>query len=237
MIKHFPYQQLGKADHGWLKANHHFSFANYYNPKRMGFGALRVINDDWIAPGTGFPTHPHKNMEIITFVRSGAINHEDSEGNKGITNEGEVQVMSAGKGIAHSEYNLTNQPLTLYQIWIESNVHDIEPRWDSKPLFLEANNKGLSLLVSGYKEDKNDTLFINQEARIFGGKIIKGTVFEHNITHQAYVLASKGCFEIIEGTNTSVLNKGDGAEITKTSNITFKVIEDSEILLIDIAAQ
>jgi len=133
-IKHYPYKSLGHADHGWLKSKHHFSFANYYNPARMGFGKIRVINDDWVEPGTGFPSHPHRNMEIISFIRSGEITHKDSTGNKGITKTGEVQVMSAGTGIVHSEYNRTKDPLTFYQIWIETNKQNVEPRWESKKI-------------------------------------------------------------------------------------------------------
>jgi len=233
MIKHVPFQQLGKANHGWLKANHHFSFAHYYNPRRMQFGALRVVNDDWVEPGNGFPPHPHNNMEIITFVRSGSITHEDNAGNKGVTQNGEVQVMSAGTGIVHSEYNLSKDPLTLYQIWIEPNKRNVLPRWDSRTFPSVFNDDGLSLLVSGYPEDKERALFIHQEARIFGGKASKGSSFEHDITHQAYVLASSGCFEITTGEASITLNKGDGAEITDLSSVRINVIEESEILVID----
>ncbi|REL30086.1 pirin family protein [Thalassotalea euphylliae] len=233
MIKHIPYQQLGKADHGWLKANHHFSFAHYYNPKRMGFGTLRVINDDWVAAGTGFPPHPHKNMEIISFIRSGAITHQDSVGNKGITPAGEVQVMSAGTGIVHSEYNLSKEPLTLYQIWIEPNQHNVKPRWDSKRLSQKANSDSLPLLVSGFKEDKDKALFIHQEARIFGGKLAKGTQFEHEITHQAYILASSGSVDIIDGNNLITLAKGDGAEVTRQQQIVIEAHSDAELIIID----
>ncbi|REL35015.1 pirin family protein [Thalassotalea euphylliae] len=233
MIKHIPYQQLGKADHGWLKANHHFSFAHYYNPKRMGFGTLRVINDDWVAAGTGFPPHPHKNMEIISFIRSGAITHQDSVGNKGITPAGEVQVMSAGTGIVHSEYNLSKEPLTLYQIWIEPNQHNVKPRWDSKRLSQKVNSDNLPLLVSGFKEDKDKALFIHQEARIFGGKLAKGTELEHEITHQAYILASSGSVDIIDGINRITLAKGDGAEVTRQQQIVIEAHSDAELIIID----
>jgi redox-sensitive bicupin YhaK (pirin superfamily) len=120
MIERRPFAALGGADHGWLKAKHHFSFARYHDPKRMGHGALRVWNDDEIAPNTGFPPHPHADMEIITYVRTGAITHEDSLGNQGRTEAGDVQVMSAGSGIRHDEYNRESVPTTLFQIWIES---------------------------------------------------------------------------------------------------------------------
>lgn len=233
MITHIPYQQLGKADHGWLKANHHFSFAHYYNPKRMDFGTLRVINDDWIAPKAGFPSHSHSNMEIITFVRSGAVTHKDSAGNQGTTYSGEVQVMSAGSGIIHSEYNLSDEPLTLYQIWIDADRSNVAPRWASQK-FPNEFSSSLPLLVSGYEADQGDALFINQQARIFGGKIAKGSTIEQAITHQAYILASNGSFDIIDNDHNITLNKGDGAEITKVSNVRFKALEDSEIIIIDV---
>ncbi|MCL1059253.1 pirin family protein [Shewanella gelidimarina] len=232
MIKLYKHAELGKANHGWLKANYHFSFAHYYNSRRMGFGALRVINDDWVESGRGIPPHPHKNMEIITFVRTGSVTHEDSAGNNGTTKSGEVQVMSAGSGITHSEYNRSNGPLTLYQIWIEPNEHNVKPRWDTKSFPSKVNNNGLSLLVSGYPEDKNEALFIHQEARIYGGKVTKGSRFEHPITHQAYVLASSGRFEIITD-KAVILNKGDGAEVTKTASMEIIALEDCEILVID----
>lgn len=233
MITHYPFKQLGKADHGWLKPNFHFSFAHYYNPKRMGFGKLRVINDDLIAANSGFPAHPHRDMEIITFVRSGAVHHEDNAGNKGVTKAGEVQVMSAGKGIVHSEYNLTNEPLTLYQIWIEPNKLGVKPRWDSKLFPTQFSTTELPLLVSGYKEDKG-ALFIHQEARIFGGQVKKGNTITHHITHQAYVLASKGSFELSNSGHLVVMEKGDGAEVTKTKEVTLTATSDCEIVIIDV---
>lgn len=232
MISHYPYKQLGKANHGWLKSRHHFSFANYYNPRRMGFGKLRVVNDDWVQPGTGFGAHPHRNMEIISYIRSGAITHKDSAGNKGVISSGEVQVMSAGSGIVHSEYNLTQTPLTFYQIWIETNRHNVEPRWESKMFPAKAVSTELPLLVSGYAQDKG-ALFIHQEARIFGGKVSKGATFEHEVTHQAYVLASEGCFELKDASATKVLNKGDAAEVSKTKSIVITALDDSDIVLID----
>jgi redox-sensitive bicupin YhaK (pirin superfamily) len=236
MIKHYPYKSLGHADHGWLKSKHHFSFANYYNPGRMGFGKLRVINDDWVEPGTGFPSHPHRNMEIISFIRSGEITHKDSTGNKGITKTGEVQVMSAGTGIVHSEYNRTKDPLTFYQIWIETNKQNVEPRWESKKIPTEQASR-LTLLASGYVEDQDKVLFINQQARIFGGKLAKGTIVEHNITHQAYVLASNGLFKMEDNTGSktghATMSEGDGAEVTQSKSIILTATTDCEIIIID----
>ena len=232
MIKHYPHKQLGHANHGWLKSKFHFSFANYYNPARMGFGKLRVINDDWIAPETGFPLHPHKNMEIITFLRTGAITHQDNVGNKGVTKAGEVQVMSAGSGIVHSEYNRAQEPLTLFQIWIETNKLNVKPRWETKKFPTQQKLK-LTLLASGYKEDENDALFINQYARIYGGKLAKGAIIDHDIINQAYILASDGMFKIEDNTNNLTMNKGDGAEITQENSIRLRALTDCEIIIID----
>ncbi|AWB64934.1 hypothetical protein C2869_00085 [Saccharobesus litoralis] len=234
MITHYPYATLGAADHGWLKTKHHFSFAHYYNPSRMGFGKLRVINDDWVAPGTGFPTHPHRNMEIISFIRSGAITHEDSEGNKGVTPAGEVQVMSAGTGIAHSEFNLSSEPLTLYQIWIEPNKRNVIPRWESR-VFDQSSSKSLPLLVSGFAEDKDQALFINQQARIYGGKLSQGTKLTQTIDSQVYVLTSSGRLSVSHDNQQIVMEKGDGAEVTQTSQLSLEALTDTEVILIDVA--
>jgi len=240
MLKHYPYKSLGNANHGWLKSKHHFSFAHYYNPTRMGFGKLRVVNDDWVESGTGFPSHPHRNMEIISFIRSGAITHKDSTGNTGLTKTGEVQVMSAGTGIVHSEYNRTKDPLTFYQIWIETNKQDVAPRWESKKFRTEQSSE-LTLLASGYDEDKSKALFINQEARIYGGKVAKGSIIEHDIKHQAYILASTGMFKVEDGlgtisgknSNQVTMNKGDGLEVTQSNSITLRASTDCEIIIID----
>jgi len=233
MIKHYPYQQLGKANHGWLRSSHHFSFAHYYNPLRMGFGTLRVINDDWVAPNTGFPTHPHQNMEIISFIRSGEITHKDSEGNQGVTTSGEVQVMSAGTGIRHSEYNLSKEALTFYQIWIEPNKMNVSPRWDSKLFPVTENDSELPLLVSGYPEDNEKALFIHQKARIYGGKVSAQTELSVPIEHQAYVLASNGNIKLVDGDTIVEMNKGDGAEVTQMSNILIRAELDAEVIVID----
>jgi len=240
MLKHYPYKSLGNANHGWLKSKHHFSFANYYNPTRMGFGKLRVVNDDWVESGTGFPSHPHRNMEIISFIRTGDISHKDSTGNSGVTKAGEVQVMSAGTGIVHSEYNRSKEPLTFYQIWIETNQQNVEPRWESKQ-FRTQQVEELMLLVSGYDEDKGKALFINQEARIYGGKLAKGTIIEHDIKHQAYILASTGMFKVEDGLakksggndNCVTMNKGDGLEVTQSKSITLRASTDCEIIIIE----
>ncbi len=237
MIEHFPLNSLGKADYGWLKSSHHFSFANYYNPDRMGFGALLVVNDDWVAAGKGFDAHPHRNMEIISYIRSGALIHEDNTGNKGVIKSGEVQVMSAGTGIVHSEYNQSETPMTFYQIWIHSDQKNVEPRWESKMFPTDMVSSELPLLVSGYEQDKDKALFIYQQARIFGGRLKKGTVIKHNVSHQAYALAAHGEFEISHNKQQVTMQKGDGAQVTEVESFTLTALSDCEVVVIDAPEQ
>lgn len=228
MIKTVKYNALGHANHGWLDARHHFSFADYYNPERMGFGLMRVINDDRIAAGAGFDMHPHNNMEIITYVREGAITHRDSNGNEGRTVAGDVQVMSAGTGVHHSEYNLESEDTRIYQIWIKPRVRDVQPSWDAHA-FPKEQSDGLQLLVSG---DGQAPLFIHQDAFIYAGALKAGSTLTQQIKHQAYLLVSKGSI-VLDG---QTLSEGDGAEITQQNSLTLKVKEDTELLLIDVPA-
>ena len=231
MITVYPYEQLGHADHGWLDARHHFSFASYHNPKRMGFGTLLVINDDIIAGGKGFAPHPHNNMEIITYVRQGAITHKDSMGNEGRTGAGDVQVMSAGTGVVHSEYNLENENTRLYQIWILPNEKSVAPRWKAKAFpkdFIEA--KSLPALVSGQAQHAGkDALYIHADAAIYGGRLKAGTSITQSIKHQAYILASSGTMTV----NGASLKQGDGAEVVGEKDISITASNDAEILIID----
>lgn len=231
MIKHYPYQKLGHHDYSWLNARYHFSFSEYYNPDRMGFGALRVINDDIIKAGAGFDTHPHKDMEIITYVRKGAISHRDSKGNSGRTEAGDVQVMSAGSGIYHSEFNLESEDTNLFQIWIYPKENSIEPRWDSRRFPKNKVSDSLTLLVSGFDEDQaDDVLYIHQDARIFGGTLEAGQTINHRLSDQAYLLVSEGKINL-EGME---LNKGDGAEITELESIRIKALADAEVVIIEV---
>ena len=236
MIKPIRYDDLGVGEHGWLQSRFHFSFADYYNPKRMGFGKLRVVNDDTVQSGYGFDPHPHKNMEIISYIRSGAITHRDSVGNQGVTKAGEIQVMSAGTGIVHSEYNLSREPLTLYQIWIQTDQLNVAPRWKTQQFPVKTVSQDLPLLVSGFDQDKNSALFIHQKARIFGGRLKQGCEIKHLIGGQAYLLASQGEYEIstLAGDQKVKLNQGDGAEVTDIKEIKIKALSDCELLLIDI---
>jgi redox-sensitive bicupin YhaK (pirin superfamily) len=231
MITLIPYETLGHANHGWLDARHHFSFANYYNPKRTGFGTLLVINDDCIAAGKGFGTHPHSNMEIITYVRVGAITHKDSIGNIGRTEAGDVQVMSAGTGVAHSEYNLEEIDTRLYQIWIEPNVQNVPPRWEAAAFPKTPVTASLAVLVSGQKQHQGTgALYIHQDAAIYGGNLQKGTTLTQPLTHQGYVLASSGSFTV----NGIALQQGDGAEVTGEETLYITALTDAELLVIDV---
>ena len=173
MIERRKFADLGGADHGWLKAKHHFSFASYYDPERMGWGNLRVWNDDEIAAEFGFPPHPHADMEIITYVREGAITHQDSMGNKGRTEAGDVQVMSAGSGVRHAEYNREDETTRIFQIWIEPNERGGKPAWGAKP-FPKADRSGRFVtLASGFASD-TEALPIRADARVMGATVKAG---------------------------------------------------------------
>lgn len=224
------YEQLGHANHGWLNAHFHFSFADYHNPNRMGLGPLRVINDDIIQAGGGFAPHPHRDMEIITYVREGAITHEDSLGNKGKTAAGDIQVMSAGSGITHSEWNAENVATRLYQIWIHSRNKGTTPRWEAKQF--PKTEGALHLLASGHNADaEKAALWIDSDAAIWGGVLRAGQVWEHSLTGMAYLLVSTG--EItVEG---AILRAGDGVAITNVAQFSVAANSPSELVLIDLA--
>ncbi len=230
MIQIIKYKDLGGADHGWLKAKHHFSFASYFNPKRMGFGTIRVINDDIIQAKKGFDPHKHNDMEIITYVKTGAITHTDDQGNEGRTETGDIQVMSAGTGVSHSEFNLEDKETNIYQIWIIPNKIGVKPRWEAKKFQKKPVKDKLHPLVSGFGKNYIDgTLGIYQDAYIYGGKINKATEINHNIIHQAYLLCSYGKITL----DNQILEKGDAAEILNVKSINIQAKENSEILLLD----
>jgi len=227
MINHHRFENLGGANHGWLNAKHHFSFANYYDPQKLCHGELMVINDDRIAPNTGFDTHPHQNMEIITYVRKGAITHKDNKGNQGRTTAGNVQVMSAGTGIYHSEFNLENEETNIYQIWIKPKTIGIKPEWNMAEFPKEPVEDSLQLLVSG---DKTAPLNINQDARIYAGRLNKGIKVKHNVIGKAYVLISEGNIDV----NGNKTEKGDGLSISDETSLEFEALNDAELLIIEV---
>ena len=223
--------QLGEVKHGWLHARHHFSFGSYYNPERMGFGNLRVINDDRIEAGHGFGMHPHRDMEIITYVRQGEIRHRDNMGNDGVTKAGDVQVMSAGTGVAHAEHAGDAEDTVLYQIWIEPKELNVAPRWKAAQFPHDPVEGGLKLLVSGRPEHAGKgALFIHQEAAIYGGRMKAGTTLNHPVSPQAYLLVSEGEVTV----NGVKLQAGDGAEIENVSSLKLFAGVESEVLVIDL---
>jgi hypothetical protein len=232
MIERRPFAGLGGADHGWLKAKHHFSFAGYHDPSRMSWGSLRVWNDDEIAPQSGFPAHPHSDMEIITYVREGAISHADNLGNKGRTEAGDVQVMSAGSGIAHAEYNLEDHVTKIFQIWIMPKERGGKPSWGAKP-FPKGDRAGRFVaLASGFEED-TDALPIRTDARVLGASIAAGETAEYTlgVTRRGYLVPAKGEVEV----NGVRLAARDGAAIRDTDVLTVRALEDAEVVLVDAA--
>ncbi|NYI21962.1 pirin family protein [Sphingobium indicum] len=232
MIEVRPFAQLGGANHGWLDAKHHFSFGGYHDPARMNWGNLRVWNDDTIAPHTGFPPHPHRDMEIITYVREGAITHEDSLGNKGRTEAGDVQVMSAGSGVRHSEYNLEDVTTKIFQIWIVPTRNGDAPSWGARP-FPKGDRAGhFVTLASGYEND-NEALPIRTDARIVAATLKAGESAEYPIgkDRKAYLVPATGAIRI----DDVQVNARDGAAIQDIDVIRVIAIEDSEIVMVDAA--
>jgi len=232
MIERRPFDKLGGADHGWLKARHHFSFAEYYDPKKMGWGSLRVWNDDEIAPNSGFPPHPHADMEIVTYVRQGAITHKDSMGNEGRTEAGDVQVMSAGSGIRHAEYNLEQQTTTLFQIWILPTRSGGQPAWGAKPFPKSDRSGRFVTLASGFEAD-TDALPIRTNARVLGATLKAGEALEYAIGEQrhGYLVPATGAIEL----NGMRIDARDGAAMENVPVLMIKALEDSEIVLVDAA--
>ena len=232
MIDVRPFNTLGAANHGWLDARHHFSFADYYEPGRMNWGNIRVWNDDAIAPKSGFPPHPHADMEIITYVREGAITHQDSLGNKGRTEAGDVQVMSAGSGITHAEYNLEDETTRLFQIWIVPTQRGGNPSWGARP-FPKGDRSGKFVtLASGFAED-GDALPIRTEARVLGATLRKGESAEYPLgaDRHAYLVPATGKIEI----NGVAANARDGVAISDTETLTVTALEDAELVMVDAA--
>lgn len=235
-IKTIPFDSLGGDNHGWLDAKHHFSFANYHDPKRMGVGPLRVWNDDTIQPGKGFPFHSHQDMEIITFVREGVITHEDNLGNKGRTEAGDVQVMSAGTGITHSEYNLEDETTQIFQIWIMPNERGHKPRWAAKEFPKDSNAGGLVPLASGRSIHSNtDALLIHADAAVLGATMVAGQKVSHHLEagRAMYIVTAKGAVTI----DGAFIDSRDGAVITadgEDKNIFIEADLDAEIVIVDV---
>ncbi len=236
MIELRPFDGLGHANHGWLDATHHFSFADYYDDARIHWGNLRVWNDDAIAPKSGFPPHPHRDMEIITYVREGAITHQDSLGNKGRTAAGDVQVMSAGTGITHAEYNMEDEETRLFQIWILPTRAGEKPSWGTRP-FPKGERAGQFVtLASGFSDD-GDALPIRTDARVVAATLAKGETAQYRLgrDRKAYLVPARGAIEIADGADKVRANARDGVAISDIETVTVTALEDSELVMVDAA--
>lgn len=230
MIDIRPFASLGHADHGWLDARHHFSFAGYHDPGRMGWGAIRVWNDDTIAAKSGFPPHPHSDMEIVTFVRSGAITHKDSLGNEGRTAAGDVQVMSAGTGITHAEYNVEDEATTLFQIWIIPDRSGEQPGWGQRAFPKASREGGFEVLASG-SPDEDDTLPIRADAIVVAATLTAGqtAVWKTGDTRHQYLVAPEGRIRV----NGVEAQPRDGIAVTGEEKIVVEALDDAEVVLVD----
>jgi quercetin 2,3-dioxygenase len=229
MIERRPFDRLAGEDHGWLRAKHHFSFGDYHDATRLGWGALRVWNDDEIAPNAGFPPHPHANMEIFTYVRTGALTHKDSLGNEGRLEAGDVQVMSAGTGIRHAEYNLEQQQTRIFQIWITPSANGGAPAWGTQA-FPKADRTGRFVtLASGFEDDH--ALPIRARARVLGATLKVGQSVEYAFGERrhGYLVPASGAVEV----NGVRIDARDGAAVKDVAVVRIAAIEDSELVMVD----
>ena len=231
MIEHRPRGELGTANHGWLDTHYHFSFADYHDPRRMHWGRLRVWNDDTIAPHSGFPAHPHRDMEIITYVRKGAISHQDSLGNSGRTQAGDVQVMSAGTGITHSEFNREDEACELFQIWIYPDRSGLPPSWGTRP-FPRGQRAGAFVTLASGIEGDADALPIRADARLVAATLSAGQVAEYPIEagRKVYLVPASGRIEI----GDVAAGQGDGVAVRDETLLSVKALDDSEVVLVDV---
>lgn len=232
MIEVRPFEGLGGENRGWLETKHHFSFANYHDPARVNWGLLRVWNDDTIQPRSGFPLHAHRDMEIITYVRSGAITHRDSLGNSGRTEGGGVQVMSAGTGISHSEFNMEDEVTRIFQIWIVPTRSGGQPCWDTRPFPRGERSGRFVTLASGFEEDE-DALPIRTDARVLGATLKAGETADYRLApgRHAYLVPATRAVEV----NGIHVGARDGAAIRGVENLLVTALEDSELVFVDAA--
>lgn len=231
MIDVRPFTQLGRFQNDWLNARYHFSFSGYHDPARMSWGPLRVWNNDRIKAGTGFAPHPHRDMEIITYVMKGAISHEDHLGNKGRTGAGQIQIMSAGRGIVHAEFNKEAEETELFQIWIEPSSKGVPPRWETLDFPTDERAGKLVTLASG-KEADQAPLKIYQDAALLCGTLRAGESVDYPLgaDRRAYMVAAKGTVTV----NGTKLGPRDGAAIAKEAKLTIAASEDAEVVLVDV---
>lgn len=222
----------GHANHGWLNSYHSFSFANYYNPERMNFGVLRVLNDDRVSESMGFGTHPHKNMEIVSIPLEGDLKHRDNMGNETVIKEGDIQVMSAGTGVMHSEYNNNpDKPVKFLQIWIIPNKQDVEPRYDQVTISENEKPNDFQQILSPNKTD--DGVWIYQDAWFHLAQFNQGVTKEYTLKKEGngvYVFVLEGQAQI----GNQILNKRDGLGVENTNAFSIEALEDSRILLMEV---
>ena len=227
-------QERGLVSFGWLEAKYSFSFGNYYNPEKMNFGALRVLNDDTIAPAMGFGKHPHKNMEIITIVQSGALKHEDSMGNKGIIEAGDIQVMSAGSGIEHSEVNASSQnSLTLFQLWIHSQRQDVTPRYEQKKIAPLLTDNTFTTIVKPKQEALKDDIWIHQQAYISIGNFSNETQTNYSMQQNqngVYIMVIEGSIVVADQT----LQHRDAIGLWNTQSVDISITKNSKVLVVEV---
>lgn len=226
-----PAAARGHAEHGWLSSRHTFSFADYFDPSQMGFRTLRVINEDWVAPKTGFGTHPHRDMEILTYVIAGAVAHKDSTGGEGVIRRGEIQVMSAGTGIRHSEMNpSSDQTLHLLQIWILPEAQRLAPRYEQALFDDESKRDRLRLIAS--RDGRDGSLVIHQDASVHASILSPGSSLSHGLGagRGAWVQVVAGALAV----NGQVLSAGDGAAIENTSAVELASENGAETVLFDL---
>lgn len=225
-------EERGHFNFGWLNTYHTFSFGDYFDPRHMGFRSLRVINEDWVKPSVGFPTHPHRDMEIITYILEGALEHRDSMGTGSVIRPGEVQRMSAGTGVTHSERNPSkDEQVHLLQIWIMPDKRNYRPSYEQKAYADEEKRGRLRLIAS--PDGKDDSVTIHQDARVYASLVEPGQEVTHRLepNRHAWVQVARGAVEI----NGTRLNQSDGAAISNEESLVIKGTEPSEILLFDMA--
>jgi quercetin 2,3-dioxygenase len=233
MIDVRPFGSLGGFRNEWLNARHHFSFGSYHDPKRMGFGRLRVWNDDEVAAGAGFDPHPHRDMEIVTYIREGAITHRDDLGNKGRTEAGDVQVMHAGTGIVHAEYNQEEGPTRLFQIWIMPDRRGVAPGWGTRQF--PRDGAGLSVLASGRPADAgSDALPLHADAAVLAGTLQAGATAELTLPagRALYLVPATGAVTV----NGVAVGTRDGAAIAGEEKVSITATEPAELVVVDVAA-
>jgi len=233
MIDVRPFASLGAFRNEWLNARHHFSFGHYHAADRMGLGRLRVWNDDEIAPGTGFDPHPHREMEIVTYIREGAITHQDNLGNIGRTEAGDVQVMHAGTGIVHAEYNREDVPTRLFQIWILPDRKAAAPGWDTRPF--PRGGDGLNVLASGRAQDaESGALSLNADAAVLAGTLRPGQTVGHDLPagRAIYLVAVRGAIRV----NDILVGPRDGVAVANETDVRIEAVDETELVLVDVAA-